>query len=91
VGEILDFYRVYHSQRYVGDTLVIRLHRPLTGSSLAELNARFRDILDGAAEQTPGPLKAEHGEWPELPRLVLPFNRTAFSRVRPLIDWINQS
>ena len=91
VAEIQDFYRVYHSQRYIGDTLVMRLRRPLTGASLGELNARFRDILDGSAEQAPGPLKAEHGEWPDLPRLVLPFNRTAFSRVRPLIDFINQS
>ncbi|HEV8441492.1 MAG TPA: TIGR00730 family Rossman fold protein [Methylomirabilota bacterium] len=89
--EILNFYRVYHSQRYVVDRLVFRLVRPLSAGTLADLNARFSDILDGPAEQTPGPLKAESGEFPELPRLVLPFNRSAFSRLRQLIDFINAS
>jgi uncharacterized protein (TIGR00730 family) len=91
VAEVLDFYRVYHSQRYVGDTLVFRLRQPLSAARLADLNARFSDILDGAAEQAPGPLKAEHDELPELSRLVLPFNRSVFSRLRSLIDFINQS
>ncbi len=89
--QILNFYRVYHSQRYVIDTLVFRLRRPLSAVTLAELSARFSDILDGPAEQAPGPLKPENGEFPELPRLILPFNRTAFSRLRQVIDFINQS
>ena len=89
--EILNFYRVYHSQRYVVDDLVFRLLRPLPGAALAELNGRFSDILDGLAEQAPGPLKAENGEFPELTRLILPFNRKAFARLRPLIDFINRT
>jgi uncharacterized protein (TIGR00730 family) len=91
VAEILNFYRVYHSQRYVGDTLVFRLRRALSTAALADLNAKFSDVLGAAAEQAPGPLKGEHDELHELPRLVLPFNRTTFSRLRPLIDFINQS
>jgi len=80
-GEVEGFYRVYHSQRYVGDTLVLRLNRALPAV----------DILTGQAEQTAGPLEAENGEHPDLPRLVLPFNRTGFSRLRLLIDFVNQS
>jgi uncharacterized protein (TIGR00730 family) len=91
VSEVLSFYRVYHSQRYVIDQLVVRLFRPLSPKTLAELNARFSDILDGQAEQAPGPLKAENGELPDLPRLILPFNRTIFSRLRHLVDFINES
>lgn len=91
VAEILAFYRVYHSQRYVGDSLVLRLRRPLPAAALADVNARFRDILDGPAEQTAGPLKAEHDELPDLPRLVLPFNRSTFSGIRPLIDLVNRT
>lgn len=91
VDEILKFYRVYHSQRYVIDRLVFRLLRPLSAAILADLNARFADILDGPIEQAPGPLKAENGELPELPRLVLPFKRAVFSRVRQLIDVVNSS
>ena len=89
VDEILKFYRVYHSQRYVLDRLVFRLLRPLSAATLDDMNARFADILDGPIEQAPGPLKAENGELPELPRLVLLFNRAVFSRVRQLIDVVN--
>jgi uncharacterized protein (TIGR00730 family) len=91
VNEVLSFYRIYHSQRYVVDRLVFRLLRPLSPKTLTELSARFSDILDGPAEQAPGPLKAENGELPDLPRLILPFNRTIFSRLRQLVDFINQS
>ena len=88
--EIRDFYRVYHSQRYVGNNLVFRLRHALSPDALAELNERFRDLLDGRADQTTGPLKAENGEFPDLPRLVLPFHRSSFSRVRQVIDLINR-
>ena len=91
VAEILDFYRVYHSQRYVGDSLVMRLRRPLSAGTLADLTARFADILDGPAEQTTGPLKAESGEFPDFPRLILPFNRASFPRLRQLVDVVNRA
>ena len=90
-AEIEGFYRVFHSERYVGDTLVLRLHRALSPEALDEVSGHFSDILAGPAEQTAGPLEAEKGEYPDLPRLVLPFNRTAFSRLRLLIDFVNQS
>jgi hypothetical protein len=89
--EIEGFYRVFHSQRYLGDSLVLRLHRPLPDAVLADLGARFGDILEGPPEQSAGPLQAENGDWPELPRLVLPFNRRSFGRLRQLIDAINQT
>ena len=91
VAEILGFYQVYHSQRFVGDDLVLRLRRPLSPAALAELNARFADILEGEAEQSPGPLRSERDEFPDLPRLVLPFDRAGFSRLRQLVDFVNQS
>jgi len=91
VAEIESFYRVFHSQRYVGDTLVFRLQRPLPAGALDALSGRFADILTGPAEQSAGPLEAEDEEYPDLPRLVLPFDRTGFSRLRLLIDFVNQS
>jgi uncharacterized protein (TIGR00730 family) len=91
VNEIVRFYRVYHSQRYVGDQLVLRLLRPLSASTLADLTARFADILQGPAEQAPGPLRAENDEFPDLPRIILPFNRVSFGRLRELIDFINEN
>src|SRR5262249_32741660 len=59
-AEILDFYRVYHSQRYIGHNLIFRLRRALPAETLVDLNERFRDLLDGRADQAAGPLRAEN-------------------------------
>src|SRR5262245_12535014 len=91
IAEIEGFYRVFHSQRYVGSRLVFRLNRMLAADTLPDLSLRFADILDAPLEQAPGPLPAEAEEFPELPRLLLRFNRTDFARLRELIDLINQT
>src|SRR4026209_723464 len=44
VDEITGFYRVYHSARWVGQKLVIRLLRPLTSAAVAQLNDEFSDL-----------------------------------------------
>ena len=90
-SEIERFYRVFHSYRFVGESLVIRLRRALPGPVVSEISLRFSDILKGPAELVPQALEAERGEFPELPRLVLPFNRSGFSRLRQLIDFLNAS
>lgn len=89
VAEILGFYRRYHSSRFVGPNLVLRLKRPLAAGDLAEIGRRFDDILKGPVDQAPGPLPEEADEFPELPRLILPFTQTSYGRVRQLIDYIN--
>jgi uncharacterized protein (TIGR00730 family) len=90
-GELEGFYKVFHSHRYVGDSLVIRLRRALAAAAVSEISLRFSDILKGPAEQLPKALEAERGEFRELPRLVLPFNRSGFARLRQLIDLVNAS
>ncbi len=89
--EILDFYKMFHSQRWVGDQLVLRLRGPLAPDALAALEAQFGDILKGKAEQIQGPLPQEGGEFPDLPRLALPLVRTNYGRLRLLIDAINRT
>jgi uncharacterized protein (TIGR00730 family) len=89
LAEIERFYRVFHSQRFVGDTLVLRLRRALDDAVLEELQQRFGDILAGRVEQRPGPLPAEGDDWPGLPRLLLPFDRSSYGRLRRLVDFIN--
>ncbi len=88
-AEVEGFYRNYHSQRYVRDSLVLRMRRALAPETLVEVNTRFADILSGPVVQAPGPVAGEGDELPELPRLVLPFNRSGFSRLRSLIDVVN--
>ena len=89
VREITTFYRVYHSSRIVGDALVLRVQQALGAEQVAELQGEFDDILKGRIEQAPGPIAQELNEFPELPRLILPFNRTSYGRLRQLIDHLN--
>ncbi|MCC6347028.1 MAG: TIGR00730 family Rossman fold protein [Nitrospirales bacterium] len=92
VAEISRFYRCYHSQRYVGRQLVLRLTSPIDTPFLRELNEHFADILmPGSKIVLSGPLPAEADE-PEhslLPRLVMDFKRKDFGRLRALIDALN--
>ena len=93
VAEILNFYRVFHSMRFVHDQLVLRLQRQLPSDLIERINHDFRDILvDGAFEQT-GPLEEEAGDdhLADLPRLVFHFDRKGLGRLRQLIDTINAS
>jgi hypothetical protein len=92
VAEILRFFRVYQSMRYVHDRLVIRLRQPLSPEFLGRINAQYADLLAGDQFRLSGPLPAEKDE-PELahlPRLVFRFNRSSFGRLRQLIDEINR-
>ena len=54
VSEIVTFYRNYHSSRYVGNRLVLRLHCAPTPDALARLEREFADILaDGGFSTGP--------------------------------------
>jgi uncharacterized protein (TIGR00730 family) len=91
VQEILNFYRIYHSMRYVRDRLVLRLQRRPSETLLQELVVHFGSIaVDGKLELT-GPLPEEENEpeWAELPRLVLRFDRRSLGRLRLMIDCLN--
>jgi hypothetical protein len=86
---VAQFYRVYHSSRYVRDALVIRLRGPLTGQCLDELNAEFKVLVKSGKIEQRGPLEGE-SDYPELPRLVFHHTRYKFGLVRRLIDRINE-
>jgi uncharacterized protein (TIGR00730 family) len=90
ITEILDFYRIFHSTRYVDDDLVFRLRKPLSSSALAEFQVAYADILNGPLQQHQGPLPAEAEDWPGLWRLIIPFNRYHYGRLRQFIDAMNR-
>jgi|DewCreStandDraft_5_1066085.scaffolds.fasta_scaffold11542_2 hypothetical protein len=91
VNEILRFYQVYHSSRYVRELLVIRLQRPLPEDFVRSLNREFADIVvRGRIEQRSAlPVEKDEPEIASLPRLVFEFDRLHFGRLRELIDAIN--
>ena len=88
--EILGFYRNYHSCRWVGDLLVLRLQIPPSKAELADLNDRFSDIVARGSIRTASPFPPERDDHPELPRLAFRFDRFHYARLRQLIDAINQ-
>ena len=89
---ILAFYAVYHSLRYAGGQLVIRLHHPLPEAAPAQLTTEFRDLLSaGAIRQGRAlPEEADEPQLKDLPRLILKFNRQNFGRLVQLIHRINE-
>jgi uncharacterized protein (TIGR00730 family) len=93
VREILQFYKVYHSARWVREQLVLRICRPLTKDAVADLNKNFADVVREGEIVQGSALREEKNE-PEiwnLPRIVLTPHRNNFGRLRQLIDAINAS
>ena len=92
VHEIKAFYRNYHSYRFVNRDLVIRLSDPPGPDLIDSLNREFRDILaNGKIRQTqPLAEESDDSNTSHLYRLLVPFNRTNFARLRQLIDVLNR-
>lgn len=88
---INSFYRVYHSSRYVGDQLIIRLKSELCDSDVDFLNENFSDILvKGRIEKSQALPQEKADETSELPRLVFCFNRRDSGRLYQMIATISQ-
>ena len=85
---IMQFYRRFHSSRYVGPKYVIRLSLPLTEADLKQLNDEFADVVDGGRMELSGPLRGETDHL-DLPRLVFVHTRRDWGRMRQLMDRIN--
>ncbi len=88
---IAQFYRVYHSCRYVDDRLLLRLTTDVTDAVLADLNVTFRDILVRGHIEKVAAGSAVLGEdvTNGLPCLLLHFNQRDLGRLYQLIDAIN--
>jgi uncharacterized protein (TIGR00730 family) len=93
VEEILRFYSIFQSYRYVGKKTVIRLSCPLGTDALARMHEEFSDLLaEGGRFELSGPLpqEADDPAIAALPRLVFASRRRSFGRLRQLIDFINR-
>jgi uncharacterized protein (TIGR00730 family) len=91
VAEVENFYRNYHSMRYVRGDLVLRLRQPLSERALQRIRRDFAGIVvSGTIEQTGAlPEEANDPHLADLPRLRFRFNRQSLGRLRLLIDAIN--
>jgi len=90
---VLKFYQNFHSYRWVGQELVIRLQRQLTAEAIQDLNKRFSDLLDGGPLRGSRALKQEQNEAElmNLPRLVAGSHRRNFGRLRQMLDAVNEA
>jgi uncharacterized protein (TIGR00730 family) len=90
--EVEGFYRNYHSLRYVGDRLIIRLHGAPTREELDELSARHAGLLVGGRIESsrPFPPEVNSDDHLELPRIALQFDHRSFAGLRRLIDDLNR-
>ena len=88
VNHILQFYKVYHSSRYVRSDYVIRVNKKLTDASIDRLNDSFSDIIrEGKITQSEA-LKCEK-DHRHLPRIIVPHTKRSYGRLRQLIDMVN--
>jgi uncharacterized protein (TIGR00730 family) len=93
VTEILNFYKIYHSARWVGERFVIRMNDRLSKAAVVRLNKQFADIVRKGEiiQRTALPQEKNEPEIWDLPRLIFTSFRTRFGRFRQLIDAINSS
>ncbi|HUQ62868.1 MAG TPA: LOG family protein [Acidimicrobiales bacterium] len=91
LGELLGFYRNYHSIRFVGRRLLVRLRSAPTASELAMLNEKFTDMCVHGGIELVDPLAPEvtEDDHLELYRLAFEFDRMSYGRLRAMIDTVN--
>lgn len=93
--EVTNFYRRYHSSRFVKDTLVIRMLTPLPKGAVEKLNDEFNSLFNngqGRISETEAlPEEASEPALLSLPRIAFPFNRRNYGKLRRLIDEINRA
>ena len=83
---IEEFYRTYHSMRWVHDQLIIRLCHDIDDAAIDTLNDEFADIITSPIVRTETqPVELEDHDHVDLPRLSLGFNRRHFARLHQMI------
>jgi hypothetical protein len=90
---VLRFYHNFHSYRFVGPNLVLRLQRALSQQKIDALRQEFLSIIDPPGEifqRDALPQEDDEPALAKLPRLCLTFNRVHFGFLRLLIDRLNE-
>ena len=92
ISEVMGFYRNYHSLRFVNGELVIRMLELPDPARVDELSREFADLI---VRGTLTPIEATSAErrdddHVDLARLSFRFDRRNWSRLRMLIDRLNE-
>lgn len=91
LDEVMGFYSVYNSMRYVRGQLILRLHKEPSDEFLEHLNEEYQDLLESGRIQKvkAHPLESDDAHLEKLTRLGLRFNRRSIGRLRQMVDHIN--
>jgi len=91
VEEVCRFHRTYHSLRFVGGRLVVRLHRAVGDAELADLNARFGGFVEKGEIERIEVTDAERrdDDHVDLHRIAFQFDRRSWGIFRQMIDALN--
>ncbi len=89
---IHDFYRNYHSSRWVGPTFVVRLNKSLQPEQLQILEEEFREIIEPGTHLQMSAALPEEADQPDLidlPRLTFQFNRRDYGLLKAFLRRLN--
>lgn len=94
VDEIVRFYAVYHSSRYVDGTFVVRMRKRLDPALVRDLASEFAALVGPGGIEQRGAFAIEREQEPDLndlPRLVFERDSKRAGDLRRLIDRINEA
>ena len=90
VEYISDYYTNYHSFRYVGQCILLRMLNPLSDDVMQQLNAEFSDVLSqGCIEQVFGWPRSDDACYSHLPRLRMHLDRRRMNALPQIIRRMN--
>ena len=91
VHEINKFYANYHSMRYVGDLLIVRMQQRVSDEQLEQLNSAFGRLCTKGSIQrlSPLPVEVKEHDQVDLHRVGFTFAKHGFGDLRQMIDLIN--
>ncbi|MDX8387852.1 MAG: TIGR00730 family Rossman fold protein [Ghiorsea sp.] len=90
VKHIESFYMNYHSFRYVGNSVLLRMNNPISEEALDRLNAEFSDVLhEGEIEQVFNWPKSDDACFAHYPRLKMQLNHHRMNILPQLIRRMN--
>jgi uncharacterized protein (TIGR00730 family) len=90
---IEEFYRNYHSMRFVEGKLIIRLNKELSDADISELESEFPEVLHTGSRivrTSPLPEETDEPDLLHLPRLALQFDHQHYGLLIAFIGRINQ-
>jgi uncharacterized protein (TIGR00730 family) len=92
VDELERFYRNFHSMRFLGDRLILRLQHAPDDETLARLSTEFADIIVSGDIQRAEPSKGEITDEDalDLERISFVFDRASYGRLRKLVNALNE-